>query len=177
MNIIGWYFHRKEKIRCQKLQDSFSSCGNKVIIREHCQFNHTANIRIGNNVLINRDCTFSGHGGIIIGNGCVFAHCVDVFSGEHNYDSDDLEYLPFDERFVCKTVEIGDYAWIGSHCVIMPGVTIGEGAIIGAGSIVTKDIPACAVACGNPAKVIKYRDKQKFQELKERDMSLVKHRR
>jgi galactoside O-acetyltransferase len=54
-----------------------------------------------------------------------------------------------------EPIKIGDNAWIGINCIILKGVTIGEGAIIGAGSVVTRDIPAWTIAGGNPAKVIK----------------------
>ena len=54
-------------------------------------------------------------------------------------------------------ITIGDDVWIGANCVILPGVHIHNGAVIGAGSVVTKDIPANAIAVGNPAKIIKYR--------------------
>lgn len=57
-----------------------------------------------------------------------------------------------------KTVSIGNDVWIGSRVTILPGVTIGNGAVIGASSVVTKDVPPYAVACGNPAKVVKYRE-------------------
>lgn len=177
MSPLGWILtKRKQKLEA-KLKASFRACGEKVIIRERCQFNHNDNIEIGNNVMINRDCTFSAHGGIKIGNGVVFAHCVDVFTGEHNYDSHDLECLPFDERFKCAPVEIGDYAWIGSHVVIMPGVKIGRGSVIGAASVVTKNVPDYAIAVGNPAKTIKYRNKERFDELAKIDASFVRLKR
>ena len=54
-----------------------------------------------------------------------------------------------------KPIKICDDAWIGMNCIILKGVTIGEGAIVGAGSVVTKDVPAWTVVAGNPAKVVK----------------------
>ena len=177
MGILGKIIDWRKNRKLAELKKSFKSCGEKIIVRERVQFNHHRNIEIGNNVLIQRDCTFSGHGGIKIGDGCVFAHCVDVFSGEHNYDSLTLEYLPFDESFITAPVEIGDYAWIGSHVIILPGVSIGEGAIIGAGAIVTKSIPAGAIAVGNPARVIRYRDMDKYYQLKNAGKSLIKLKR
>ena len=72
------------------------------------------------------------------------------------------EYQRENEDFICKEsnkelISIGDDVWIGANCVILPGVHIHNGAVIGAGSVVTKDIPANAIAVGNPAKVIKFR--------------------
>ena len=64
----------------------------------------------------------------------------------------------------CKPVLIREYAWVGAGATILPGVCIGRHAIVGAGSVVTKDVPDYAVAVGNPAKVIKMLDKEKFQE-------------
>ena len=64
----------------------------------------------------------------------------------------------------CKPVLIREYAWVGAGASILPGVYIGRHAIVGAGSVVTKDVPDYAVAVGNPAKVIKMLDKEKFQE-------------
>jgi maltose O-acetyltransferase len=54
-------------------------------------------------------------------------------------------------------VTIGDDVWIGTRVIILPSVTIGKGAIIGAGAIVTKDVPEYAITCGNPARIVKYR--------------------
>lgn len=65
-----------------------------------------------------------------------------------------------------QNVEIGDHVWIGSRVTILPGVTIGEGTVIGAGAVVSKDVPACAVAAGNPIRVIKYRNQEVYQKLK-----------
>ena len=63
-----------------------------------------------------------------------------------------------------KPVEIGDYSWIGAGATGLPGVRVGRHAVVGAASVITKDVPDYAVAVGNPAKVIKMLDKEKFQE-------------
>lgn len=67
-------------------------------------------------------------------------------------------------ELTCKPVEIGDYAWIGAGATVLPGVRVGRHAVVGAASVITKDVPDYAVAVGNPAKVIKMLDKEKFQE-------------
>ena len=177
MSLIGKIITRYKHKKIEKLKKTLKYCGNNVVIKENVQFNHNYNIELGDNVYINRDCTFSGHDSLKVDIGTVFAHCVDVFTGEHNYDSLDLEYLPFDERFNLGPVNIGKYVWVGAHVVIMPGVTIGDGAIIGACSVVTKDIPSCAIAVGNPAKVIKYRNKEKFVELCKENKSFIGEKR
>lgn len=80
------------------------------------------------------------------------------FTDEYNHDPYDLCTL------TCKPVLIREYAWVGAGATILPGVCIGRHAIVGAGSVVTKDVPDYAVAVGNPAKVIKMLDKENFQE-------------
>ena len=76
----------------------------------------------------------------------------------NNHDPYDLNVL------TCKPVEIGDYAWIGAGATVLPGVRVGCHAVIGASSVVTKDVPDYAVAVGNPARVIRMLDKDKFKE-------------
>ena len=87
-----------------------------------------------------------------------------ILTSNHDYEG---EEIPYDSMDIVKDVRIGDFVWIGNRVIILPGVTIGEGAIIQAGAVVVSDIPACAIAGGNPAKVFKYRDKEHFNRLKE----------
>ena len=87
-----------------------------------------------------------------------------IITDNHNYDSEVA--IPYDKVRVRKPVVIKDFVWVGHGAIIMGGVTIGEGAIIAAGSIVTRDVPDYAIVGGVPAKVIKYRDIQKFLRLK-----------
>ena len=86
----------------------------------------------------------------------LYEHSGNFVQGYTNYDKDNIETI------------IGNDVWIGANAVIMKGVTIESGVIIGAGAVVTKDIPAYAIAVGNPAKVIKYRyEKEDIQWLLE----------
>lgn len=71
-------------------------------------------------------------------------------------------------------VVIGENVWVGSSAIILPGITIGEGAVVGAGSVVTKDVPAFAVVGGNPTKVLKYRDIERYNKLKLQDKIYLK---
>ena len=134
------------------------------------------NISINDNVHIQPGCKlFAGGGGISIGEGTIFAHEIQVFARNHLYDADDLKYLPYDERFVDAHVEIGRYVWIGARTTILPGVTIGDGAVIAACSVVTRDVPSCAVVGGNPAKVIKYRNTGVYYNLYNADKGYIKN--
>ena len=82
----------------------------------------------------------------------MFANNVTVATATHDYTVD-----PMNSRITTKPVKVNDNVWIGIGAVILPGVTIGEGAVIGAMSLVTKDIPARAIATGVPARVVKFR--------------------
>ncbi|DAB40605.1 MAG TPA: acetyltransferase [Sulfurovum sp. UBA12169] len=150
------------KYRNKKFARIGSNCFFKSI---HSQFTNTENITIGNNVYIGKNANFDAAGGIEIGNGVVIAPHVTLYTRTHYYDGPSLEALPFDNKMICSPIVIGDYVWIASDVIILPGVTIGKGAVVGAGAVVSKDIPDYAVAVGNPAKVVKFRDRERFETL------------
>lgn len=106
-----------------------------------------------------------GGGEVVIGD---YFHsgkeCI-ILTSNHNYDHGSA--IPYDDTYVHKDVSIGRFVWIGTRVLILGGVSIGDGAIIQAGSVVTTDIPPGAIAGGAPAKVFKERDKEHFQKLLE----------
>lgn len=111
-------------------------------------------LKIGDNVLIGRNDTILCANSIEIGNDCMLA--ANIFISDENHGTD----LSSGKRYECNSIVtervcIGKNCWIGEKAIILPGVTIGDNAIIGAGSVVTKNIPANVVAVGNPARVIK----------------------
>lgn len=108
------------------------------------------NLMIGEYSVIDRDCVLDARGGITIGNNVNLAPEVMILTASHD---------PDDENFggITKAVTIEDYAWIATRSLILPGVTIGRGAIVGAGSVVTKDVEPETIVAGNPAKPIRKR--------------------
>ena len=109
-----------------------------------------SNIEIGNNTVINRRTYLDGRASLKIGNNVNISHQTLIQTMTHDPQNCDFVVL-------CKPVIIEDHVWIGTRAIILPGVTIGEGAVIGAGAVVTKNIPSYSIAAGNPAKVIKER--------------------
>ena len=87
-----------------------------------------------------------------------------IITENHNYDHGTA--IPYDDTKEFKEVIIENNVWFGNRVVVVGNVTIGEGAIIAAGAVITKDVPKCAIVGGNPAKVIKYRDIEHYERLK-----------
>jgi acetyltransferase-like isoleucine patch superfamily enzyme len=116
-------------------------------------------IVIGDNVQINDYVHIGAIGSITIGNNVLMASKIYISDHNHGcydgYRSDHPMSVPIERKGICKPVVIGDNVWIGESACILPGVTIGEGSIIGALSVVTKSIPAYSIAVGSPAKVVK----------------------
>jgi acetyltransferase-like isoleucine patch superfamily enzyme len=111
------------------------------------------NISIGNNSVINRFVYLDGRFSLKIGNNVNVSHYAKIHTLTHNVDCEFFSGKP-------GNVEIGDDAWIGISAIILPGVSIGKGAVVGAGAVVTKNVPDYGIAVGVPAKVIKYRSKK-----------------
>ena len=127
-------------------------------------------ISLGDNVWIGKGADFDGAGGIEIGNGVIMAPEVVIYSRPHNFNSNDLKTLPFDNIMLIAPFVIKDYVWIGRRAMIMPGVTIGKGAVV------SKDVPDYAVVVGNPVKVVKYRNKEIFEKLYNEEEPFVYNR-
>jgi acetyltransferase-like isoleucine patch superfamily enzyme len=110
------------------------------------------NIEIGEYTHINEGCFIDGRGGCFIGNNVSISHRVSIVTGSHDYNDHSFSgmYLP---------ITIDDYAWIGINATILQNVHIGAGAVIAAGSVVTKDVPPYAIVGGVPAKIIGQRNK------------------
>lgn len=124
-----------------------------------CTFFRPDLINIGRNSRIHFNCLLDGRRGIMIADNVDISIDVKIFTLQH--DLDDPEY-----RAVGGMVTIGNRASIYSNAIILPGVNLGEGAVVAAGSVVTKDVPPFNVVGGIPAKVIKIRNRHLTYELK-----------
>lgn len=105
-------------------------------------------VKIGRNVIVMNGCLMMAAGGIIIEDETQIAANVQLIS--NNHDLEDRNVI------TCKPVHICKKVWVGAGATILPGVTVGENSVIGAGSVVTKDVPPNTIVAGNPAKIIKH---------------------
>lgn len=138
----------------KKLQKLFSQLIGKKVDKSFGLFppfstDYGQNITIGKNVFINSGCCFQDQGGIEIGDNVLIGQQVVIATLNH-----DLAVNQRENMFP-KPVRIGNDVWIGAHATILPGVTIGNGAVIAAGAVVTKDVLSNTMVGGVPAKIIK----------------------
>lgn len=106
------------------------------------------NTFFGENVFVNTNCTFMDRGGITTGENTLIAPNVSITTINHNLDPQKRDVT------TCQPVKIGANVWIGIGAIILPGITIRDGAVVGAGSVVTKDVAANAIVVGNPARQV-----------------------
>lgn len=152
------YADNEEKQRIYR--EMFGSIGEDVYIDIDFRCEYGRNIHFGNKVIVNMNCTFLDNNRINIGNNVMIAPDVKIFTATHSVNLS--ERMPDRDRpdaSICDTialpVTIEDGVWIGGNVTVLPGITIGQNSVIGAGSVVVKDIPANSIAVGNPCKVIK----------------------
>lgn len=127
-------------------QGSILDCGGQI----WCDFK--GRIEIGTGTYIGYNCVLLGGGEILIGQKVLIGPNT-VITSQGHYFNDSNKFIR-DQKTLLKKVIIEDDVWIGANCSILPGVTIGKGSIVGAGAVVTKDIPPYCIAVGVPAKVI-----------------------
>lgn len=148
--------------RQQILFSLLGSMGSNVNIDQpfHCDYGR--HIFVGNNVIININCTFVDCNTIEIGNNVLIASNVQIYTATHSPEKAERLVENWNEasgkpyfRTYALPVKIEDNVWIGGGVIILPGVSIGKNAVIGAGSIVTRSIPDNSLAFGNPCRVVR----------------------
>lgn len=134
------------------LQQAFGQSLDEVTIFPpfHCNVGGDR-VRFGRRIMINFDCIFQSAGGIEIGDDVLIGSGVKIYTPNHPIDPEERTT----GKVIYNPVKIGNKAWIGGRAIILPGVEIGEGATIGAGSVVTRSVPPRCVVVGNPARIIK----------------------
>lgn len=133
------------------LKELLGDLGEGCVIEPHLRANWGKNSHFGDNVYVNFNLTLVDDADIYIGNHVMIGPNVTLVTAGHPLEAELREKgMQFN-----KSVRIGDGVWLGANVIVLPGVTIGENTTIGAGSIVTRDIPANVVAYGNPCRVRK----------------------
>ncbi len=121
------------------------------------------NTSLGNNVNFN-GVVIRGDGRVEIGDNFHSGPGILLLTRNHNFDGGTR--IPYDRTYIRKPIIIKENVWVGARVTILPGVTINEGAIIQAGSVVTEDVPPCGIAGGHPATVFRHRDEEHYYKLK-----------
>lgn len=129
----------------------FGAFGEGAVVMAPFQCDYGYNIRLGRGSFVNYDCVFLDCAPIDIGDDVQIAPAVQRYTATHPLDAATRRAGPE----LARPIRIGDGAWIGGGSIVLPGVTIGAEAVIGAGSVVTRDIPPRVVAAGNPCRVIR----------------------
>lgn len=137
--------------RNEIMRKLFKSVGENVWIEPDFRCEFGKNITIGNDVYINFGCVILDCGQVSIGDRTLIGPNVGIFSGNHTVDAEER----ISGGLVPKPITIGSRVWICGNVSIVPGVCIGDDAIIGAGSVVTHDIPSGVIAAGNPCRVLR----------------------
>ncbi len=133
------------------MRQLFKSVGENVWIEPDFRCEFGKNISIGNNVYINFGCIILDCGQVSIGDNTLIGPNVGIFTGNHAIDAQER----VDGGLIPKSVCIGKRVWICGNVNIVPGVCIGDDSVIGAGSVITHDIPSGVVAAGNPCRVLR----------------------
>jgi maltose O-acetyltransferase len=144
-NATGNHQHKAQQAL---LREAFGHVGIGAVVRApfHCDYGY--NISLGSGVFLNFNCVILDTAPVVIGDDCQIGPGVQILAADHPRDAQArAEGLEF-----ARPVTLGANVWIGGGAIILPGVSIGDHAIIGAGSVVTRDVPAHAVAVGNPAR-------------------------
>lgn len=150
-----WEFNRLSPSKTERMREIIreilGKCGERFHINQPFRCDYGCNIEVGEDFFANFNLTILDEAKVTIGDNCFIGPNVSIFTACHPLEAEErnkgVEWA--------EPVTIGDSVWIGGDTTVCPGVTIGDGCVIGAGSVVTRDIPPHTVAVGNPARVIK----------------------
>lgn len=153
-------YEDETEVRARILASLLGGMGEGTFFQGPITFHYGTHTRVGKNCFFNFNLTVQDDANVTVGDRCNFGPNVTIVTPLHPMIAKEREYL-LDENGnrvrLCwaKPVKIGNDCWFGANVVVCPGVTIGDGCVIGAGSVVTRDVPPSTFAAGNPARVIR----------------------
>lgn len=140
--------HPLRRIICKICMRNF---GWSSAVYRNVDFRSPYRIKIGEHTNINKRCVIDGRGGLTIGNNVDIAQDVYIWTEQHDYNSSTFDSIS-------APIVIEDYVWVASRATILPGVTLGRGAVVASGAVVTKNVPSLSIVGGVPARIIGKRD-------------------
>lgn len=153
---LRWVYNKYafliSKLRARSYSLVCAHIGKNVDLLQGVRIMCPAGVRIGNNTGINIHTSLDGHGGLTIGNDVLIGPYCQIYTANHAFES---RVIPMKEQGI-KTapVFIEDDVWLGANVIVLPGVTIGRGAIVGAGAVVSRNVESFHIVAGVPAKTI-----------------------
>jgi acetyltransferase-like isoleucine patch superfamily enzyme len=156
----SWLLRQKVKLWRKAVLSNCAKCGTGLRVGGRTIV--TKKTFLGNNVSFN-GLIVGGTGEVHIGDNFHSGRDCLLITQVHNYEG---TKIPYDETYIVKDIIIEDNVWLGTRVIVLGGITIGEGAIIQAGSVVVKSIPKYAIAGGHPAKVFSQRNVEHYEKLK-----------
>lgn len=139
------------RLRAALLRLGGASIGRKCVIRRGLILQESFRLRLGDRVFINAGCCFDCSMPITVGDDVQLAYQVTLITGNHRIGGERQRAGPHTPR----PIVIGSGAWIGARAIILPGVTVGDGAVVAAGAVVTRDVPPNTLVAGIPAAVVR----------------------
>ncbi len=149
------------KQREEILRKLFGKLGAEPYVEPTIFFGFGTNVEAGDRLFINNDCVFVDPGKIILGDDVLIGPQCGFYTAIHPLDPE----LRRESYEMAKPIRVGNNVWFGGHATVLPGVTIGDNTVIGAGSVVTHDIPSNVVAVGNPCRVIRQITREEKSEM------------
>ena len=141
----------EEEQRLALLQELLGRIGNGTFIQPPFACDYGSNVSIGDNVFVNFSAVILGCAPVTIGDGTQIAPGVQLLAADHPRDAQTRRDL----LELARPISIGSNVWLGAAAIVLPGVSVGADSIIGAGSVVTRDIPSGVLAVGNPCRVVR----------------------
>ena len=156
--------HAEQDLRDTLLRELLGEVGAGVVVRPPFFCDYGSHISIGTRTFVNYDCVLLDVAPIRIGAACQLATRVQLLTATHPIDPEPRR-IGWESA---EPIEIGDNVWLGGGAVVCPGVTIGADTVVGAGAVVTRDLPAGVVAAGVPARVLRKIDERDRVAIPER---------